>query len=103
MLDNGHLHLRSSSGFTLTDLMDRCVHGDRMMPKSSVEKGKRKRREPDNDQTQAPETKRRTGEETTLLNDLLCTATKTEKKPVSQPMTEDERNRLRELKSILKR
>ncbi|KAF4672096.1 minichromosome maintenance- protein [Perkinsus chesapeaki] len=80
----------SSSGFTLTDLMDRCVHGDRMMPKSSVEKGKRKRREPDNDQTQAPETKRRT-------------ATKTEKKPVSQPMSEDERNRLRELKSILKR
>ncbi|KAF4657339.1 hypothetical protein FOL46_007460 [Perkinsus olseni] len=82
----------SSSGFSLTDLMDRCVRGNRMMPQSSLAAGKRKRE----DEAETSHGGRNTKKQPS-------SKVKVAKKPTAPPMSEEERARLREMKSILKR
>ncbi|KAF4730604.1 hypothetical protein FOZ62_010297, partial [Perkinsus olseni] len=82
----------SSSGFSLTDLMDRCVRGNRMMPQSSLATGKRKREDEAEKSHGGRNTKKQPSSKV-----------KVAKKPTAPPMSEEERARLREMKSILKR
>ncbi|KAF4749996.1 hypothetical protein FOZ62_009229, partial [Perkinsus olseni] len=72
----------SSSGFSLTDLMDRCVRGNRMMPQSSLAAGKRKRE----DEAETSHGGRNTKKQSS-------SKVKVAKKPTAPPMSEEERAR----------